>query len=299
MKKITTFICALAMMANAASLISHAENEGFALGSDGVVYSLEMDIIAQDDVPVIGEAQIDSVWLSNAMEIFPDAEFAVEIQAFVMSEAFSEEETKFMEEHFIDGKSYAEFLKEVSKLNYPDLSDAEKEKLQKVKYEKANYMSSLIDKQRKHEAEWLTENGIEILNRSGNSFYYAVVSKEQLENFPVSTTTGYKVFLTRTENIPEASLEIESAVSGKMLYGDFNNDGNVNASDAADSLVYSSAAGAGKASALSSSSVDAADVNGDENIDAADAAAILQFASEVGSGNYSGTLEEYMKGTEK
>ncbi|MCR4647288.1 MAG: leucine-rich repeat protein [Oscillospiraceae bacterium] len=75
--------------------------------------------------------------------------------------------------------------------------------------------------------------------------------------------------------------------------GDVNEDGVVNASDAALVLIASAIIGAGDASGLTESQKKAADVNADGSINASDAACILQFAAVRGSGTDM-TMKEFM-----
>lgn len=69
------------------------------------------------------------------------------------------------------------------------------------------------------------------------------------------------------------------------LIGDPNEDGVVNAEDAADVLSSAAHAGAGNGTELSGAQGSAADVNGDGKFDASDASAILQYSAALGTGD--------------
>ena len=77
------------------------------------------------------------------------------------------------------------------------------------------------------------------------------------------------------------------------LLGDLDEDGQVNAVDAAMILVAAASVGSGGESGLTEMQKLAADVNGDGECNAVDAAEVLRYAAAVGSG-YTGTLEEFM-----
>ncbi len=77
------------------------------------------------------------------------------------------------------------------------------------------------------------------------------------------------------------------------LLGDLDEDGQVDAVDAATILIAAAAVGSGYESGLTEIQELAADVNGDGAFDATDAAEILIYAAAVGVG-YEGTLEEFM-----
>lgn len=77
------------------------------------------------------------------------------------------------------------------------------------------------------------------------------------------------------------------------LLGDLDEDGQVNAVDAAMILVAAASVGSGGESGLTETQELAADVNGDGECNAMDAAEVLRYAAAVGSG-YTGTLEEFL-----
>ncbi|MBQ9110457.1 MAG: hypothetical protein IJY06_03715 [Oscillospiraceae bacterium] len=76
--------------------------------------------------------------------------------------------------------------------------------------------------------------------------------------------------------------------------GDVNEDGNVDAADAAQILVAAAKIGTGAESGLTEAQELTANVNGDAAIDATDAAAILAYAAAIGSGNEDAKLEDFI-----
>ncbi len=78
------------------------------------------------------------------------------------------------------------------------------------------------------------------------------------------------------------------------ISGDVNEDGKVDASDAAALLTAAAKLGSGAESGLTEAQEAAANVNGDEAIDATDAAAILSYAAAVGSGNEDAKIEDFI-----
>ncbi|MCR4647220.1 MAG: leucine-rich repeat protein [Oscillospiraceae bacterium] len=77
--------------------------------------------------------------------------------------------------------------------------------------------------------------------------------------------------------------------------GDIDNDGIVNASDAAKVLIAAAAMGAGEASGLTDAQMTAADVNGDGIVNASDAAIILIYAAAVGAGQEDVKITDFVK----
>lgn len=73
------------------------------------------------------------------------------------------------------------------------------------------------------------------------------------------------------------------------LIGDSNEDGIVNAEDAADILTMAAEVGAGNVTHFSNAQVDAADVNDDGEVNALDSAVILMYSASLGAG------ERYVK----
>ncbi len=83
-------------------------------------------------------------------------------------------------------------------------------------------------------------------------------------------------------------------VEDASVPGDVNEDGKVDASDAAALLTAAAKLGSGAESGLTEAQEAAANVNGDEAIDATDAAAILSYAAAVGSGNEDAKMEDFI-----
>ncbi len=108
---------------------------------------------------------------------------------------------------------------------------------------------------------------------------------------------------TGVEDLPSAtnisqSIKVVFTVTGMEFaaggsLGDVNEDGVVDAVDAADILVAAAAIGSGGESGLTDTQMAAADCNGDGAVDALDAAEVLRYAAAVGSG-FEGTMEDFL-----
>ena len=118
-------------------------------------------------------------------------------------------------------------------------------------------------------------------------------------SFPEGCTiTGYEGSTAQTyagENgITFVSLGGVSSEPEYML-GDVNEDGTVNASDAATVLIAAAKVGAGGEAGLTETQMLAANVNSDEAVNASDAAVILVYAAAVGAGNTDAKITDYVK----
>ena len=76
--------------------------------------------------------------------------------------------------------------------------------------------------------------------------------------------------------------------------GDVNGDTTINASDAANVLIASAAAGAGGELGLTEAQIKAADVNNDTTVNASDAAIILIYAAAVGAGQENVQITDFV-----
>ena len=81
---------------------------------------------------------------------------------------------------------------------------------------------------------------------------------------------------------------------GFYLYGDVNEDGIANASDAAVVLIEAAKIGAGNIISFTDLQQSAADVDQDKSITASDATIILQYAATVGSGNRYAKFRDFL-----
>ena len=80
--------------------------------------------------------------------------------------------------------------------------------------------------------------------------------------------------------------EIHFPAGDAILYGDADNDGEVNAADAADVLVYAAAVGTGAEPELPDENwLLRADYNADGDVNAYDASEILVYAAKQGTGS--------------
>lgn len=103
--------------------------------------------------------------------------------------------------------------------------------------------------------------------------------------------TEYGMLTTSVDTDGDGSYEQELS---EFALGDVDENGTVDASDAAAILTAAAKMGAGEDSGLTNVQKAKADVNADGEIDASDAALILQYAAEVGSGNDVGSLDEFL-----
>ena len=106
-----------------------------------------------------------------------------------------------------------------------------------------------------------------------------------------------KKMLSSTAALGMAALCLGNAILPAMandglMLGDVNNDGVVNASDAAKVLIAAASLGSGNESGLTAEQELIGDVNEDGILNASDAAKILIYAAYIGAGG-SGTLYEY------
>lgn len=85
---------------------------------------------------------------------------------------------------------------------------------------------------------------------------------------------------------------IGTCEAAQSVFGDVNDDGAVNASDAAKILISAAAAGGGATEGLIPA--DKGDFNDDATVNASDAAIVLMYSAAVGGG-YEGTLSDYLK----
>ncbi|MCR4646076.1 MAG: leucine-rich repeat protein [Oscillospiraceae bacterium] len=100
--------------------------------------------------------------------------------------------------------------------------------------------------------------------------------------------------VTEPTDATEATDPVELPDPVHALLGDVNEDGIVNASDAALILIAAASIGAGEDSGLTESQMAAANVNGDSAINASDAAVVLIYAAAVGAGNTDANILDYV-----
>ena len=151
-----------------------------------------------------------------------------------------------------------------------------------------------------------TDNSVEITNlKQGETLN---LSKENLISSNEDTArvspaglvtalnTGYTAIFSTESESPELVRIISVSGEAAISLGDVNQDGTINAKDAAEVLVASAKIGAGLSSDLTEEQEKNADVNHDGNVNAKDAALILTYAAEIGAGSFTGTMEEFMNG---
>ncbi len=104
-------------------------------------------------------------------------------------------------------------------------------------------------------------------------------------------TLSQTEYMTQTECLtaalpflPLSQYNDEIFISQSATLGDFNDDGVINAGDAADVLIFAAELGAGGQDDLTDAQFYAADTDSDGQINASDAANILEYAAYVGAG---------------
>ncbi|MBQ8011785.1 MAG: hypothetical protein IJ265_09535, partial [Oscillospiraceae bacterium] len=116
---------------------------------------------------------------------------------------------------------------------------------------------------------------------------YTLTYENLPDGYEAPKTTTLTV--TDSQEVQYLQLMLEKAA----LLGDVDENGSVNAADAALLLKAASLAGSGGASGLNADQEQSADVNGDGVYNASDAALILQYAAYIGSGGTM-TLEAFL-----
>lgn len=101
------------------------------------------------------------------------------------------------------------------------------------------------------------------------------------------------------ESVPltarNGTIQVRDSGEPVFLLGDLNDDGVVNASDAALILIAAARIGGGGDSGLTEAQQLAANVNGDADINASDAALVLIYAAAFGGGTTDAPLEDFLK----
>ena len=116
---------------------------------------------------------------------------------------------------------------------------------------------------------------------------YTLQYREIPEGYTAPETTQITVKESQTPQF------LELVLGGGILYGDVDENGTVNAADAALLLKAASLAGSGGASGLNADQEQSADVDGDGVYNASDAALILQYAAYTGSGG-TGSMTDFL-----
>ena len=112
--------------------------------------------------------------------------------------------------------------------------------------------------------------------------------------FAVAPGTAIITVSDGNDRTAQITLTVEDEATDFLL-GDVNDDGIINASDAAKILVAAAQIDAGYASGLTPQKELAANVNGDANINASDAAVVLIYAAAVGAGQTDAKLTDFVK----
>ena len=119
--------------------------------------------------------------------------------------------------------------------------------------------------------------------------YSGIAPKETISGYENSTAQAY----AEQYGCTFKSLGAAPEPGADVLLGDVNQDGKVDASDAADLLIALANVGAGAESGLTDAQTAAADADGNGTLNAGDAATILQYAAFIGAGG-TGTLTDFL-----
>ena len=253
----------------------------YLVSTDNVVYSLRDYAKEDDDEPNPGVVY-KTLSLEKTLEEYPDALFAVKIDSYSdaaidFANEIYQKRIQFLTEKIIDGKPYREFMDEYE---HPQEKNEEfyRERpaktalVQQINQEADEYEKALILESENPEINWLEENGIQIVSRSTemNRTFYAILTADQIKNFPVDENRGfgYKLFLSRLDDVNLTNTSEEPEITP----GDVTGTGNVNVLD----VVLTNKAVYGKAQ-LSESQLKAADVNKNQKADFGDSLTMMQY----------------------
>lgn len=241
----------------------------YAFNSEGIAYSTVVDSTTgmyMDDhylealEPVRGTIQYgDSV--KNIIEN-EDAtcKMALKFRIYVETYNYPDEIEEFRNSHTIDGQTYAEAYEELSVISSRNLTAEQREKRLKIENETDAYIANFIAEDIANEIERLAENGITITNFDnqydnpalyGN--YYAILTAEELKNFPANPHLGYDVMLTAMPgdvhtdgnvdlldviSVNKAVMGKEALTASQNAAADFDRNNTVNSADSLNMLKY-------------------------------------------------------------
>jgi len=212
------------------------------------------DQITEEYVPNAGTFDCSEL-VNGLIYAYPDAKFSVFIQPYGDIDRLTDEKQEFLTTHFINHKSYADIMSEFysADANGQQISKEFGSQVSQIVQEQQNYLLEVFDqKYTQTESDRLRENNIPVTSERNGKFY-ATLTADQIENFPVSSKFGYFICLA-------------SAI------GDAVPDGNINIVDA----IQINRAVIGKDS-LTDTQLNSADVNQNGVPDAEDSLAVLKY----------------------
>lgn len=131
------------------------------------------------------------------------------------------------------------------------------------------------------------------ITRTETEIQNARLSGTSIQPVVQGTTLSWAVADKSAGGIVWYTTDLEAfSDTNTVTLGDVNQDGEINAVDAADILKESALLGSGMPNTFTDAQKLAADVNHDDAVNAADAAVILQYATILGSGNTEITIED-------
>lgn len=240
----------------------------YAFNSEGIAYSTVVSSAGRymdDYYPEALEPNGGTIHYGECIENILKNEdatckMALKFRIYVETYNYPDEIEEFRNSHTIDGQTYAEIYEELSVISFTKLTPEQQEKRLKVENETDAYIANFIAEDIANEVERLAENGVAVTNFDsqydcpalyGN--YYAILTAEELKNFPVNPHLGYDVILT-------------------AMPGDVYTNGKVDILD----IIYTNKAVMGK-EALDASQSAAADFDRNNKVDSTDSLNMLKY----------------------
>ena len=262
-KKITALLGSAVLLTASMNVLMpvNAHSGEYAINSDGIAYSTVIDIDTENFVDDVYMADMmpsaGTIHYGDSIKNIIENEdttckMAIKFRIYAMSYEYPDEIEIFRNSHTIDGQTYTEIFDELSRLK--KLDSEQLEKLLKIENDTEDYMASFIAEDISNETARLAENGITVTNfdNEQNSFYYTILTTEQLKNFPANPHLGYDMVLT-------------------AMPGDVCTDGNVDILD----IIYTNKAIMGK-EILDASQNAAADFDRNNKVNSEDSLKMLK-----------------------
>ena len=262
-KKITALLGSAVLLTASMNVLMpvNAHSGEYAINSDGIAYSTVIDIDTENFVDDVYMADMmpsaGTIHYGDSIKNIIENEdatckMAIKFRIYAMSYEYPDEIEIFRNSHTIDGQTYTEIFDELSRLK--KLDSEQLEKLLKIENDTEDYMAGFIAEDISNETARLAENGITVTNfdNEQNSFYYTILTTEQLKNFPANPHLGYDMVLT-------------------AMPGDVCTDGNVDILD----IIYTNKAIMGK-EILDASQNAAADFDRNNKVNSEDSLKMLK-----------------------
>lgn len=128
--------------------------------------------------------------------------------------------------------------------------------------------------------------GVQYRYKAENPYFGFDIEAEKIDGI---LSSALSISYDTRENAPTAAY-----LQDVPRFGDIDENGTINASDAAVILQISAMNGAGKEDAVTEIQKQCIDVDGDGEINASDAAIVLMYSASTGSGAYTDTLKKFV-----